>query len=166
MSDGAGSLADRIWQSRPAGRRPGPAAAEAVGSWQLPGVTVDALPAHRRGRGRRGRARCRPFRGRLRSGTEPFPFQPVGPAGAAGFSTHSVEPDAVLALARELFGAGAAGYVLGIRGYDFDEFGESLSDRAARKSRGGAGVPGATVAQRGKEPFHDQTAGSVRLSVR
>ena len=91
--------------------------------------------------------------------SEPFCFQPVDPVGAAGFSTHSVEPGAVMALARELFGAGAAGYVLGIRGYDFGEFRESLSDHAA-ESCGGAGVHGATVARRGKEPFYEQTAGA------
>jgi hydrogenase maturation protease len=111
----------------------GPAAAEAVGSWQLPHVTVDsayqltvedaaAVAEHD----------VVLFVDASVAASEPFCFQPVDPAGAAGFSTHSVEPGAVMALARELFGAGAAGYVLGIRGYDFGEFRESLSDHAAR----------------------------------
>ena len=111
----------------------GPAAAEAVGSWQLPHVTVDsayqltvedaaAVAEHD----------VVLFVDASVAASEPFYFQPVDPAGAPGFSTHSVEPGAVMALARELFGAGAAGYVLGIRGYDFGEFRESLSDHAAR----------------------------------
>ena len=112
----------------------GPAAAEAVGSWQLPHVTVDsayqltvedaaAVAEHD----------VVLFVDASVAASEPFYFQPVDDAaGAAGFSTHSVEPGAVMAFARELFGAGAAGYVLGIRGYDFGEFRESLSDHAAR----------------------------------
>jgi hydrogenase maturation protease len=64
------------------------------------------------------------------SGPEPFSFRPVEPRRAVGFSSHSVTPEAVLALARDLFGAAARGYVLAVRGYRFDEFGELLSRRA------------------------------------
>jgi len=64
------------------------------------------------------------------TGPEPFFFDPVEPNGRLSFSSHSVAPPAVLALAHELFDAGTEGYVLGIRGYRFDEFGESLSQRA------------------------------------
>jgi Ni,Fe-hydrogenase maturation factor len=46
------------------------------------------------------------------------------------FSTHSVPPATVLALARELFAAEPEAWLLGIRGYEFDEFRESLSKRA------------------------------------
>jgi Ni,Fe-hydrogenase maturation factor len=51
-------------------------------------------------------------------------------ASAVGFSTHSVSPAGVLALARDLFGRAPAAYVLGIRGHEFDDFGEDLSPRA------------------------------------
>jgi hydrogenase maturation protease len=61
---------------------------------------------------------------------EPFSFQRIGPKADAHFSSHIVEPEGVLALARELFGATTAAYVLGIRGYVFDEFGETISERA------------------------------------
>ena len=47
-----------------------------------------------------------------------------------GLRSTDVEPGAVMALARELFGATAEARVLGIRGYAFDDFGEGLSDRA------------------------------------
>jgi hydrogenase maturation protease len=64
------------------------------------------------------------------SGPEPFTFQRITPAVGAEFSTHAVEPGELLALSRDLFGADRPGYVLAIRGYDFDEFGERLSRRA------------------------------------
>ncbi len=63
-------------------------------------------------------------------GPEPFTFRPVEPGRALSFSSHSITPAAVLALARDLFGAETRGYVLGVRGYRFDEFDERLSERA------------------------------------
>jgi len=62
---------------------------------------------------------------------EPFVFRPVHPAGQGTFSTHLVEPEDVMALARDLFRAGTKGYTLGIRGYEFDAFGEILSAKAS-----------------------------------
>jgi len=64
-------------------------------------------------------------------GPAPFSFRPIGPGEEATFSSHSVPPETVLRLAIDLFGSHAEGYVLGIRGYDFDEFDEALSGRAA-----------------------------------
>jgi hypothetical protein len=46
------------------------------------------------------------------------------------FSTHSLRPETVLGLAQQLFGADTEGYILGIRGYAFNEFEESLSEGA------------------------------------
>ena len=67
------------------------------------------------------------------SGPEPFRMQRIYPASdSMSFSTHSVQPEAVLALARDLFQAEPRAYILGIRGYEFDEFGEGLSDQAAK----------------------------------
>ena len=66
------------------------------------------------------------------SGPEPFSFSEIQPAGdPTGFSSHSVPPAGVLALARGIFGAQTRGFVLGIRGYEFDPFQEHLSERAA-----------------------------------
>ena len=62
----------------------------------------------------------------------PFELRRLSPRAAAAFSTHSVAPDAVLALAREHFGSRAEGFLLGIRGYEFDGFGEELSPGARR----------------------------------
>lgn len=61
-------------------------------------------------------------------GAAPFTLRTVRPSGnGMGFSSHGVEPEDVLALARQLFGAAPRGYALGIRGYDFGSFRESLS---------------------------------------
>lgn len=64
------------------------------------------------------------------AGPEPFLFERIDPKPDAHFSSHIVEPGGVLALAEKLFGAGTEAYVLGIRGYEFDAFGETLSERA------------------------------------
>jgi hydrogenase maturation protease len=109
----------------------GPALAEAVERLRIPDVTVEAdyqltvedaaaAAAHR----------YVVFADASVGGREPFYFRAVQPAEHLSFSTHSVEPEAVLALARNLFQADTKGYVLGIRGYRFNEFGEALSDEA------------------------------------
>jgi hydrogenase maturation protease len=64
------------------------------------------------------------------SGPEPFRFERVKPVKAFSFTSHSVAPGALLALTDELFGKSVDGYLLGIRGYEFNDFKESLSDRA------------------------------------
>jgi Ni,Fe-hydrogenase maturation factor len=61
---------------------------------------------------------------------EPCSLTALEPAADSSFSTHSVSPRAVLHLARECFGSTARGYLLEIRGYEFDDFGERLSARA------------------------------------
>jgi hydrogenase maturation protease len=63
-------------------------------------------------------------------GAEPFSFEPVVAKYSDGFSTHSVEPAHIMALAESLFGSKAKGFILGIRGYEFDRFGEGLTDKA------------------------------------
>lgn len=62
----------------------------------------------------------------------PFALRPLEPRGGAAFTTHAVAPEEILALARAHFAGAARGYVLAIRGYDFDDFGERLSPGAQR----------------------------------
>jgi hydrogenase maturation protease len=64
------------------------------------------------------------------TGPEPFFFREVRPVPALSFSSHSVDPENLLALAEELFSATPKGYALGIRGYEFNKFGEVLSPGA------------------------------------
>jgi hydrogenase maturation protease len=109
----------------------GPACAEAVQAMALPDVTVDSdyqltvedaamVAAHERV----------VFVDAAVSGAGPFAWQKVLPTEAASFTTHSVEPGAVVTLARDLFGWIPKAYVLAIRGYQFNEFGEGLSEAA------------------------------------
>jgi len=63
------------------------------------------------------------------SGVEPFSFRRVVPVASVGFSTHSLQPEQVLGLAHRLFGARTDGYTLGIRGYAFNEYEESLTEQ-------------------------------------
>lgn len=65
------------------------------------------------------------------AGVEPFWIRRLVPApGSPGFTTHDLTPDQVLALSRNLFGRQPEAWLLGIRGHDFDEFGEGLSGPA------------------------------------
>ena len=66
------------------------------------------------------------------NGQEPFFFKQIGPKDTFSFSSHSCEPEAVLALARDLFKRKVPGFALGIRGYEFNAFGQKLSPKASR----------------------------------
>ncbi len=109
----------------------GPAVAAAIERAGLPGVTVDAdyqltvedaeaVAAHD----------VVVFVDAACVGPEPFAFERLEPKEELGFSSHGCEPPAVLALARGLFDAGTAAYVLGIRGWSFEPFVEEMTDRA------------------------------------
>ena len=66
-----------------------------------------------------------------RTGAAPFWLRPLhAQVSGLSFSTHSVAPAAILALGRDLFGAAPEAWILGIRGYEFDEFREQLSEEA------------------------------------
>ncbi len=64
------------------------------------------------------------------SGPEPFGVAEVRPSDRTSFSSHSLTPAQVLGLSRHLFQAQTRGFVLAIRGYEFDDFGERISPLA------------------------------------
>ncbi|MCG3138267.1 MAG: hypothetical protein HJJLKODD_02129 [Phycisphaerae bacterium] len=109
----------------------GPALAAMVADWNCPGVTVDcdyqlniedaATVAEHDGV---------IFADAAVNGPEPFAFQEILPFYQPTFTTHHQEAAGVLALAAQLFNKKVPGYLLAIRGYDFNEFGESLSAAA------------------------------------
>lgn len=111
----------------------GPALAAAVEAMAVPGVTAesgyqlqveDAAEVARHERVL--------FVDAERGGDAPFRLRRLEPSrSGVGFTTHSVSPGRLLALSRDLFGAQPEAWLLGIRGYDFDSFGEGLSVRAA-----------------------------------
>ena len=64
------------------------------------------------------------------SGEKPYVFEKVTPKFEESFSSHSVSPEQVLGLAKNLFNAETDGYMLGIRGYSFRMFTETMTDKA------------------------------------
>lgn len=61
----------------------------------------------------------------------PFSFEPLERREAmVGFSSHSITAESLLGLADQLFSATPEAYMLGIRGYEFNDFGERLSNQA------------------------------------
>ncbi len=67
-------------------------------------------------------------------GLEPFEISSVLPAHTMEFSSHILQPGALLALTQLYFGRSPKAYLLGIRGYSF-EFREGLTPRAAENLR-------------------------------
>ncbi|MBF0289135.1 MAG: hydrogenase maturation protease [SAR324 cluster bacterium] len=61
---------------------------------------------------------------------EPFFFKKLFPQSQVTFTTHSISPESVLSLAHNCFGAKTEAYLLGIRGYEFNEFKEQISPKA------------------------------------
>lgn len=64
------------------------------------------------------------------SGAEPFSFEHVIPKHHMSFSSHSISADALVAMAIDLFSSKAEAFMLGIRGYEFNEFNEQISQKA------------------------------------
>ena len=63
----------------------------------------------------------------------PFTFTPVAAAqGGLSFSSHSVSAPQLLGMVKELFHAEPAAWMIAIRGIEFNEFGEVLSEQATR----------------------------------
>jgi hydrogenase maturation protease len=60
----------------------------------------------------------------------PFSWSQLKAKADYSFSTHSVSPEAVLQLAATSFSGRARAYLLAIRGYEFNSFGEKISEKA------------------------------------
>lgn len=111
----------------------GPALAEALQGINLPGVTVEAdYQLTVEDAESAARHEFVIFADAAVRGPEPFALRRVRPSAGAGFSTHSVEPGAVLTLSQQLFGGNPEAYAVAIRGYAFDGFGEGLTAAAQR----------------------------------
>lgn len=110
----------------------GPALAAAAETWQLDGLTVDSdYQLSVEDASDVAQHDIVIFADASVSGREPYFVERVQPKEALSFSSHSVEPSALLHMAHALFRSSTRGYILGIRGYEFNEFGEGLSSRAA-----------------------------------
>ena len=111
----------------------GPAFVQAIGELEIPGVAVDSdYQLQVEDAAEVARYQRVLFVDADRRKGQPFWLGRLQPDGELAFSTHSVSPAAILRLANDLFGANPDAWILGIRGYRFDEFSESLSGRARR----------------------------------
>jgi hydrogenase maturation protease len=131
MSDQAGVLVIGIGNPGRQDDGLGPAAAAAIEKLGLSGVTVDAdYQLNVEDAQSIGRFPLVLFVDADAAGEAPFSVQPVRPREQMSFSTHSVEAEAVLHMAHEMFAARTRAYMVGIRGYAFEGFGEVLSPQA------------------------------------
>ncbi len=110
----------------------GPAMAEAVQGFALPGVFTDADyqlniedAAQMAGFGRVL------FVDASVDADAPFTFSEVRAGADIAFTSHSVSPESVLAICEDHFGRAPRAFVLAIRGYAFD-FAEGITPRAQK----------------------------------
>lgn len=111
----------------------GPALAERIALNELPGVTVEAdYQLTIEDAAEVAKHDIVVFADADTAGPEPFWVKRIGASDndRLSFSTHSVSPVGVLTLAKRLFNAEPEAYLLGIRGYEFNEFGEGLTYKA------------------------------------
>jgi len=110
----------------------GPAFAARVGALAIPDVTAEAdYQLNVEEAAAVAQSEVVVFADASADAEEPFTLRPLeAEHGGLGFSSHSVSPAALLGLAQSLFGASPRAYVLAIRGYAYDAFGEGLSPRA------------------------------------
>jgi hydrogenase maturation protease len=110
----------------------GPSFARAAEVWNQPGVDVDAdYQLSLEDAVEVARYERVVFIDASVSGPEPFQFRQIDAGGQLPFTSHHVEPEFLMALARDLFQARTRAYLLAIRGYEFDDFGECLSPGAS-----------------------------------
>jgi hydrogenase maturation protease len=67
-------------------------------------------------------------------GREPFSVRQLSPAGELSYTTHHMEPNAVLGLCGQVYGVVPKAWIIGIRGYGFDVH-EGLTDEAADNAK-------------------------------
>ena len=111
----------------------GPALAAAIEDLAVPGINVDAnYQLTVEDAAEMGRYSAVVFADAAAEGPSPFWFSRIDDSstGRLGWTSHSVTPVQVVALARDLFGSKVAAYALGIRGYSFGELGDGLSEQA------------------------------------
>jgi hydrogenase maturation protease len=118
----------------------GPALAAAIEELGIPNIEVDAnYQLTVEDAAEIARYDAVVFADAATQGPTPFWFSRVddtsvkrvgGHIGSIGWTSHSVSPEQVVALARDLFASKVAAYTLGIRGYEFGDLDEALSSRA------------------------------------
>ena len=110
----------------------GPAFAERVQALGLPGITAEAdYQLNVEDAAEVARHALVLFADASRNGAAPFEITRLEARYAGpGFSSHSISAENLLGLAASLFKVSPRAYMLAIRGYAFDAFGEGLSPQA------------------------------------
>lgn len=145
----------------------GPAFVEALSDAELPGVATDCdYQLQVENAAEIARYDRVLFVDADRTGAEPFRLGRLHPESASvTFSTHSVSPQAVLALARDLFQAEPEAWLLGIRGYEFDELEERLSSGAQHNLEAAVRTIESALQSDELQAVPDRTSSSVTQPV-
>ena len=85
-------------------------------------------------------------------GDAPFVVKEVQPAREIAFTSHSVSPEAIVALCDECFGTRPEAWTLGIRGYEF-HFAEGLTTRARENLEQALEFAGEFIGPRPTSPY-------------
>ena len=116
----------------------GPACAAAIESEEIPGVRIEAnYQLAVEDASDAAAAGIVIFADACVDGPEPFAFEEISPVFRRSFTSHLLDPETLLAAVLTLFGSRPRAFVMRIRGYSFNEFGEALSP-AARENLGKA----------------------------
>lgn len=106
----------------------GPAVVRALEAYDLPGVTLDAdYQLRLEDAAAVVRHDAVVFVDATTEGPAPFAVREVAAEAGRRFTTHSVPPGALLDVARRCFGIEVPAWLVAVRGYAFDDFGEGLS---------------------------------------
>ena len=110
----------------------GPAFSERIRTLAIPGVTADAdYQLCVEDAAAIARHDLVVFADASSDGPAPFELRPLKARRLGlGFSSHSLPADVVLGLSEDLFGVSPHAFLLAIRGYDYNAFGEGLSEQA------------------------------------
>lgn len=112
----------------------GPWIAERVEAAELAGVTVDsAYQLNIEDAATAAEHDIVLFVDASESGPAPFELRRLAPAEEIAFTTHCLPPEAVLAICEDHFSARPEGWVLGVRGYEF-EFMADMTAQAKENS--------------------------------
>ncbi len=94
-------------------------------------------------------------------GADPGFFRRLLPRPAAGFSSHVMRPEAVVALASGVLGFVGRAYLLGVRGEAFNAYEERLSGRARRNLDAQVGLLARALADGGRAIDRYTTGGPI-----
>jgi hydrogenase maturation protease len=132
----------------------GPAAAEAIAEMGIDGVAVDSdYQLNIENAAEIATYDVVVFADAALNCPAPYTFKRLDPQRDVAFTTHSVSPNAVVAMACDMFGGRTKGYMLGIRGHEFNEYRETLSEDARSDLKAALQFVGPVLRERNFDQF-------------